>query len=370
MTGEKTKFSHHRRPGKKSDVTIRNCFRHGGFIRTKQEDNPDVIEKPTDLSEEDYEALINIDANFETVEKETICQAWMKRRDDGIQLEDNDNEEELEEKTPSAQETPQALRTERNTVLNLSTSIIHMKDSSLSAANRYIQTAPSSVCFVYLTAHKFIGLHDSDFDDYVRSVLYDNNGEEFYEERQSRSSNRGLQQQKSPDLLENQENSYIEIDDSGTDPDYVATESGNYSDMVHYGYHLEVDTSNHLLSLILSSPPATVSVHIESSNNGLLIKPTFGHLSHDMKKKIQDILALCEKETPTSKKRHFISHLIPERPEVAAKTSDRLDNTPSSLEKSSETPILARTFGRGRQANFAILNEKGKLSTSVKSVTN
>ncbi|GBN90611.1 hypothetical protein AVEN_49684-1 [Araneus ventricosus] len=31
------------------DVTIRNCFLHGVVMRTKQEDNPDVIEKPADL---------------------------------------------------------------------------------------------------------------------------------------------------------------------------------------------------------------------------------------------------------------------------------------------------------------------------------
>ncbi|GBM27231.1 hypothetical protein AVEN_255095-1 [Araneus ventricosus] len=52
-----------------SDVTIRNCFRHGGFIRTKQEDNPDVTEKPADLSDDDYEAWINFDVNLETAEK-------------------------------------------------------------------------------------------------------------------------------------------------------------------------------------------------------------------------------------------------------------------------------------------------------------
>ncbi|GBN50628.1 VCP-like ATPase [Araneus ventricosus] len=92
-----------------SDVTIRNCFRHGGFIRTKQEDNPDIIEKPADLSDEDYEACINVDVNLDTAEKtteETICQAWMNRRDGGIELEDNDDE------PPSAQETLQTLRTD------------------------------------------------------------------------------------------------------------------------------------------------------------------------------------------------------------------------------------------------------------------
>ncbi|GBN43108.1 hypothetical protein AVEN_100028-1 [Araneus ventricosus] len=33
-------------------VTIRSCIHHGGFIRTKQEDHPDAIEKPVDFSVE------------------------------------------------------------------------------------------------------------------------------------------------------------------------------------------------------------------------------------------------------------------------------------------------------------------------------
>ncbi|GBO14274.1 hypothetical protein AVEN_191456-1 [Araneus ventricosus] len=80
----------------KSDVAIRNCFCRIGFIRAKQEDNPDAIEKPVDFSYEEYEAWINVDVNLETAEKtteETICQAWMNRRGDGIELEDNDDED-------------------------------------------------------------------------------------------------------------------------------------------------------------------------------------------------------------------------------------------------------------------------------------
>ncbi|GBM64105.1 hypothetical protein AVEN_173260-1 [Araneus ventricosus] len=60
-----------------------------------------------DLPEEVYESFNNVDSNLEeTAEKtteETICQARMNRRDDDIELEDNDDEEELEEKPPSAQ---------------------------------------------------------------------------------------------------------------------------------------------------------------------------------------------------------------------------------------------------------------------------
>ncbi|GBM05126.1 hypothetical protein AVEN_197693-1 [Araneus ventricosus] len=54
--------------------------------------------------------------------------------------------------------------------------------------------------------------------------LYDIDGEEFYEEKRGRSANQGLQQPNSSYLLENQENSDIEIDDSDTDPDYVTIE--------------------------------------------------------------------------------------------------------------------------------------------------
>ncbi|GBN38893.1 hypothetical protein AVEN_153221-1 [Araneus ventricosus] len=51
------------------NVNIRNCFRHGGFIRTKLVDNPGVIEKKADLSGEAYESWINDDANLETAKK-------------------------------------------------------------------------------------------------------------------------------------------------------------------------------------------------------------------------------------------------------------------------------------------------------------
>ncbi|GBN29938.1 hypothetical protein AVEN_158064-1 [Araneus ventricosus] len=86
----------------------------GQMFRIKQEEDPDFIEKPVDLSEQDNEDWINVDTNLETAEKtteETICQAWMNRRDDVTQQEDSDDEEGLEEKSPSVEETCQALRT-------------------------------------------------------------------------------------------------------------------------------------------------------------------------------------------------------------------------------------------------------------------
>ncbi|GBM80983.1 hypothetical protein AVEN_156798-1, partial [Araneus ventricosus] len=38
------------------------------FYQNKQEDDPDVIEKPEDLSEEDYEAWVNVNSNLEKAE--------------------------------------------------------------------------------------------------------------------------------------------------------------------------------------------------------------------------------------------------------------------------------------------------------------
>ncbi|GBN10936.1 hypothetical protein AVEN_147272-1 [Araneus ventricosus] len=50
------------------DITIRNCYRFGGFTKTKQEDDPIVIQKPADVFEEDYEFWINVDSNLEKAE--------------------------------------------------------------------------------------------------------------------------------------------------------------------------------------------------------------------------------------------------------------------------------------------------------------
>ncbi|GBL95203.1 hypothetical protein AVEN_253532-1 [Araneus ventricosus] len=44
-------------------------FRLGSLIRTKQEDDPDIIQNPADLSDENHEAWINIDSNLEKAEK-------------------------------------------------------------------------------------------------------------------------------------------------------------------------------------------------------------------------------------------------------------------------------------------------------------
>ncbi|GBN44639.1 hypothetical protein AVEN_146231-1 [Araneus ventricosus] len=57
------------------------------------------------------------------------------------------------------------------------------------------------------------------------------------------------------DLLEYQENSDIDIDDSDANPYYLATDDGSDTDTIDKDYLLEVDTNNHLPSLILSSPP-------------------------------------------------------------------------------------------------------------------
>ncbi|GBM30676.1 hypothetical protein AVEN_220232-1 [Araneus ventricosus] len=60
--------------------------------------------------------FIEVDPNLETAEitsGETICRVRMNRIDDGIELEDNDEEEKLEEKPPSAKDNLQAIRTSK-----------------------------------------------------------------------------------------------------------------------------------------------------------------------------------------------------------------------------------------------------------------
>ncbi|GBM46205.1 hypothetical protein AVEN_270215-1 [Araneus ventricosus] len=51
------------------DVTIRNIFRQGGFIKTIQEVNLDVSGKLADLSDEAFDAWNKVDVNLETSEK-------------------------------------------------------------------------------------------------------------------------------------------------------------------------------------------------------------------------------------------------------------------------------------------------------------
>ncbi|GBM25204.1 hypothetical protein AVEN_184617-1 [Araneus ventricosus] len=67
---EKVFFSPESAGGCGYDVTIRNCFRHGGFIRTKRQDNPDVIQKPVNLTVEHMRP--------EKTTEETTCQAKMR----------------------------------------------------------------------------------------------------------------------------------------------------------------------------------------------------------------------------------------------------------------------------------------------------
>ncbi|GBM92302.1 hypothetical protein AVEN_259150-1 [Araneus ventricosus] len=79
-------------------------------------------------------------------------------------------------------------------------------------------------------------------------------------------------------LLENQENSDMEIDGSDIDPDYVATEDGSDSDKVDYGFHLEVNICLLLYFRPLQHPSVLM---LNPRIMDCLIKPTFGHLSND-----------------------------------------------------------------------------------------
>ncbi|GBO22208.1 hypothetical protein AVEN_237342-1 [Araneus ventricosus] len=48
---------------------LEQCWHRGEWARRKQEDDPGVIEKPDDLSKEEYKAWINIESNLEKAEK-------------------------------------------------------------------------------------------------------------------------------------------------------------------------------------------------------------------------------------------------------------------------------------------------------------
>ncbi|GBO16594.1 hypothetical protein AVEN_64267-1 [Araneus ventricosus] len=120
-------------------------------------------------------------------------------------------------------------------------------------------------------AHKFIGLHDSDFRDSVRSVLYDSDGEEFYEERRSRSSNQGLQQPNPPYLLE------------------IPISKLMIQTQILIRWQLRMDATRMRLTMVFSSKLAsafscTFFPSVLMPNPRImdrLIEPTFGHLSND-----------------------------------------------------------------------------------------
>jgi hypothetical protein len=60
-----------------SDVTIRNCFRHGGFVKTEEEEEEED-DHSKDLADKTYEDWMDIDRDLQTSEEyseDQICQS-------------------------------------------------------------------------------------------------------------------------------------------------------------------------------------------------------------------------------------------------------------------------------------------------------
>ncbi|KAL4123077.1 hypothetical protein QTP88_015309 [Uroleucon formosanum] len=100
-----------------SKITIRNCFRHGGFILCPKEVEA-AVERPTDLSTELYNEWINIDEEVqitELVTEEDICGEIQSKRFKENVVGDSD-EEEPDEKPPSTIEMLEALQILRRVI--------------------------------------------------------------------------------------------------------------------------------------------------------------------------------------------------------------------------------------------------------------
>ncbi|XP_050527813.1 tigger transposable element-derived protein 6-like [Daktulosphaira vitifoliae] len=106
-----------------SDVTIQNCFRHGGFIKTEEEEKEEEnrsVETQEDLTAKTYVDWMNIDSDFQTSEeysKDQICQ-FIANESTSINEEKNDegDYDEEEVKPPSNNEVLEALKVLRKAV--------------------------------------------------------------------------------------------------------------------------------------------------------------------------------------------------------------------------------------------------------------
>ncbi|GBM69823.1 hypothetical protein AVEN_224744-1 [Araneus ventricosus] len=115
------------------DITIRNCFRLGGFMRTKQEDDSDFIEYSADHSEEDYEAWINVESNMgkaEKLQKKQNVKHGMNGRHDLRGHEGNSDADGSEEKQPKKLCKPSYFKICPIPCSNLLMSIIHINGLS------------------------------------------------------------------------------------------------------------------------------------------------------------------------------------------------------------------------------------------------
>lgn len=102
------------------DVTIRNYFRHGGFVQTEKEEEK-VDDQSKDLADKTYEDWMVINRDLQTSEKyseDQICQSIINEVTNISEEENNESDEEFDVvvKPPSNKEVLEALDVLRRTV--------------------------------------------------------------------------------------------------------------------------------------------------------------------------------------------------------------------------------------------------------------
>ncbi|KAL4107458.1 hypothetical protein QTP88_017800 [Uroleucon formosanum] len=102
-----------------SDATIQNCFRHGGFVKTEEEEEEDDHSK--DLADKTYEDWMDIDRDLQTSEEyseDQICQSIINEITNNNDEENDESDEEVDVvvKPPSNKEVLKALNMIRRAV--------------------------------------------------------------------------------------------------------------------------------------------------------------------------------------------------------------------------------------------------------------
>jgi hypothetical protein len=97
-----------------SSKTIRNCFSHGGFS-SEEKETEELIEKPSDLTQEVFEDWMSIDENVQVAARLTdtdICQIVSQTDQESSEENEGEDGDEIvsSEKPPSASEMRQALK--------------------------------------------------------------------------------------------------------------------------------------------------------------------------------------------------------------------------------------------------------------------
>jgi len=103
-----------------SDVTIRNCFRHGGLVKTEEEEEEED-DHSKDLADKTYEDWMDIDRDLQTSEEyseDQICQSIINEITNNNDEENDESDEEVDVvvKPPSNKKVLEALDVIRRAV--------------------------------------------------------------------------------------------------------------------------------------------------------------------------------------------------------------------------------------------------------------